>query len=37
MARVIGIGGIFFKARDAEALRTWYRTHLGLEVQDWGA
>jgi predicted enzyme related to lactoylglutathione lyase len=36
MARVTGIGGIFFKARDADTLRAWYRTHLGLEVQDWG-
>jgi catechol 2,3-dioxygenase-like lactoylglutathione lyase family enzyme len=36
MARVTGIGGIFFKARDADALRAWYRAHLGLEIQDWG-
>jgi len=36
MARVIGIGGIFFKARDADALRAWYRANLGLEIQDWG-
>jgi predicted enzyme related to lactoylglutathione lyase len=36
MARVTGIGGVFFKARDAEALRAWYRTHLGIEVQPWG-
>ena len=33
---VTGIGGIFFKARDAAALRDWYRTHLGIDVQDWG-
>jgi predicted enzyme related to lactoylglutathione lyase len=36
MKRVTGIGGIFFKARDAPALRTWYRRHLGIDVQDWG-
>jgi catechol 2,3-dioxygenase-like lactoylglutathione lyase family enzyme len=36
MQRVTGIGGIFFKARDAESLRAWYREHLGLDVQDWG-
>jgi predicted enzyme related to lactoylglutathione lyase len=36
MARVTGIGGIFFKARDADTLRAWYRTHQGLEIQDWG-
>jgi predicted enzyme related to lactoylglutathione lyase len=36
MKRVTGIGGIFFKARDAVALRAWYARHLGIEVQDWG-
>lgn len=35
-ARVVGIGGIFFKARDPELLRAWYRDHLGLPVDDWG-
>lgn len=32
MKRVTGIGGIFFKARDAPALRTWYQRHLGIEI-----
>jgi catechol 2,3-dioxygenase-like lactoylglutathione lyase family enzyme len=36
MQRVTGIGGVFLKARDPEALRAWYRDHLGFEVQDWG-
>ncbi len=36
MQRVAGIGGVFFKARDPEALRAWYREHLGLDIQDWG-
>lgn len=36
MKRVTGIGGIFFKARDPGALRTWYQRHLGIDVQDWG-
>ena len=36
MQRVTGIGGIFFKARNPEGLRDWYRRHLGLEIQDWG-
>jgi len=36
MARVTGIGGIFFKARDPEGLREWYHTHLGIDVQEWG-
>ncbi|HET9048979.1 MAG TPA: VOC family protein [Chiayiivirga sp.] len=36
MKRVTGIGGIFFKAQDAAALRAWYRRHLGIDVQEWG-
>lgn len=36
MKRVVGVGGIFFKARHPEALRAWYKTHLGIDVQDWG-
>ena len=30
MRRVTGIGGVFFKARDPEALRAWYQRHLGV-------
>ncbi len=36
MKRVTGIGGIFFKAKDAPALRAWYKQHLGVDVQAWG-
>jgi len=36
MKRVTGIGGIFFKAKDAPALRAWYKQHLGIDVQVWG-
>lgn len=36
MKRVTGIGGIFFKARDPQALGAWYRKHLGIDVQAWG-
>ena len=36
MQRVTGIGGIFFKAQDPVALRAWYQTHLGIDVQAWG-
>lgn len=27
---VLGIGGLFFRASDPEALGTWYREHLGV-------
>lgn len=36
MKRVTGIGGIFIKAKDPDALKTWYRTHLGIPIEDWG-
>lgn len=37
MARITGIGGVFFKSRgDHVALAEWYRTHLGLVLEDWG-
>src|SRR5215469_14447271 len=36
MAKVIGLGGIFFKARDPKALGEWYARHLGLSIDNWG-
>ena len=36
MSRVVGIGGVFFKAKDPQALRDWYRIHLGMDIQEWG-
>jgi catechol 2,3-dioxygenase-like lactoylglutathione lyase family enzyme len=36
MARVLGIGGVFIKSKDVDALRRWYREVLGVEVQAWG-
>lgn len=31
MAKVTGIGGVFFRARDPQALATWYEKHLGID------
>ncbi|MFN2501151.1 MAG: VOC family protein [Pyrinomonadaceae bacterium] len=37
MAKVTGIGGVFFKStKDHGALASWYQTHLGLNLEDWG-
>jgi predicted enzyme related to lactoylglutathione lyase len=37
MARITGIGGIFFKSQgDSAALAAWYQTHLGLKLEDFG-
>lgn len=35
-SKVHGLGGVFFKARDPQALGAWYRQHLGLDVSEWG-
>jgi predicted enzyme related to lactoylglutathione lyase len=37
MKKVTGIGGIFFKCKDPKAMKEWYKTHLGLNVNDYGA
>ena len=29
--RIVGIGGIFFKSKDAGQLRNWYRDKLGVD------
>jgi predicted enzyme related to lactoylglutathione lyase len=34
--RVAGIGGVFFRARDPDALRAWYAEHLGIDMEDFG-
>jgi predicted enzyme related to lactoylglutathione lyase len=33
MESVLGLGGVFFKARDPQVLATWYREHLGVPVE----
>ena len=30
MEKVTGIGGVFYRAADPQALMTWYATHLGV-------
>lgn len=37
MARVLGLGGVFVKARDRKALIAWYRDVLGIATDDYGA
>jgi catechol 2,3-dioxygenase-like lactoylglutathione lyase family enzyme len=35
--KVTGIGGIFFKCKDPARVRDWYKTHLGLNTNQYGA
>ena len=36
MKRVTGFGGFFFKSTDPEASKEWYKTHLGLNTDEYG-
>lgn len=37
MAKVTGIGGVFFKSKgDSAALAAWYQAHLGLALEGFG-
>lgn len=31
MEKVTGIGGVFFRSRDIDALSSWYKDHLGID------
>jgi predicted enzyme related to lactoylglutathione lyase len=37
MKKVTGIGGIFFKCKDANKMKEWYKTHLGFNTNEYGA
>ncbi|HVZ35920.1 MAG TPA: VOC family protein [Polyangiaceae bacterium] len=37
MAKITGVGGIFFKSKgDSAALAAWYQKHLGMRLEDFG-
>lgn len=36
MAKVTGIGGVFFKCDDKDATLKWYRDKLGIEADQYG-
>jgi predicted enzyme related to lactoylglutathione lyase len=37
MAKVTGIGGVFFKTKsDAAALNAWYQKYLGIPIESFG-
>jgi predicted enzyme related to lactoylglutathione lyase len=37
MKKVTGIGGIFFKCKDPNKMNDWYKKHLGLNTNKYGA
>ena len=36
MARVTGVGSVFFRSKDPQALQEWYVDHLGLSSENAG-
>ncbi len=34
MAKVLGLGGVFFKCRDTDKLAAWYRDWLGVDISQ---
>ncbi len=36
MKKVTGIGGIFFKCKDPDKMKEWYKKNLGLETDQYG-
>jgi predicted enzyme related to lactoylglutathione lyase len=35
--KVTGVAGIFFKCKDPDKVKEWYKTHLGFNVDKYGA
>ena len=35
--KVIGVGGIFFKAKKLSRLRKWYKDHLSFNLNPYGS
>lgn len=37
MAKITGIGGVFFKTKGNDTqLAEWYKKNLGMQLEDWG-
>lgn len=36
MARAVGVGGVFLRAKDPKALSAWYAHHLGIPLGEGG-
>jgi predicted enzyme related to lactoylglutathione lyase len=37
MAKAVGVGGVFLRAKDPQTLAAWYAAHLGIPAQDGGS
>lgn len=34
--RVTGLGGFFFKTKDPDGMKSWYKKHLGIPTDNYG-
>lgn len=37
MKRVTSLGGIFFKCKNPQQMKSWYADHLGLQTDEYGS
>ncbi len=37
MPKILGLGGVFFLCKDADAYRDWWKTYMGVEPAPWGS
>jgi len=36
IAKILGLGGVFFTCKDIDAYRTWWATYMNVDITDWG-
>ncbi|PHR94498.1 MAG: glyoxalase [Robiginitomaculum sp.] len=37
MAKILGVGGVFLRCKDTKAYTDWWKTHMGVEISEWGS
>lgn len=37
MAKILGLGGVFFKCPDVKTYRAWWKEHMSVDVTEWGS
>ena len=37
MAKILGLGGVFFRCENVESYRKWWADHMGVDVAQWGS
>lgn len=37
MAKILGLGGVFFTCKDVDSYRKWWADNLSVDITDWGA